>query len=65
MQVTYIEARDIPDAWFQCIYQVMESGREYVIDRGSYAGQKLREFEFAVVKINYPEARPLVPTMPV
>lgn len=65
MQVTYIEARDLPDAWFQCLYQVMEKGREYVIDRGSYAGQKRREFEFAVVKINYPEARPLVPTMPV
>ena len=64
MQVTYIEALDIPDAWFQCIYQVMETGREYVIDRGSYEGQKRREFEFVVVKINYPEARPLVPTMP-
>lgn len=64
MQISLIEARDIPDAWFQCIYQVMETGREYVIDRGSYEGQKRREFEFVVVKINFPEARPLVPQMP-
>ncbi len=64
MQITCIEARDIPDAWFQCIYSIMEVGREYVIDRGSYEGQTRREFEFAVVKITHPEARPIVPTMP-
>ena len=64
MNITFIEARDIPDAWFQCIYQIMEVGREYVIDRGSYEGQTRREFEFAVVKITHPEARPMVPTMP-
>jgi thymidylate synthase len=64
LDITFIEARDLPDAWFQCLYQVMEKGREYVIDRGSYKGQKRREFEFAVVKINYPETRPIVPTMP-
>ena len=64
MDITFIEGRDIPDAWFQCLYQVMERGREYVIDRGSYKGQKRREFEFVVVKINYPETRPIVPTMP-
>lgn len=64
MNVTFIEARDIPDAWFQCIYQVMEVGREYLIDRGSYKGQKRREFEFVVVRITHPEARPIVPTMP-
>lgn len=64
MQVNYIEARDLPDAWFQCIYEVMEKGREYKIDRGSYEGQVRREFEFVVVRIRFPEARPLVPTMP-
>ena len=64
MNITVIEARDIPDAWFQCIYQIMDVGREYVIDRGSYEGQTRREFEFAVVKITHPEARPMVPTMP-
>lgn len=37
---------------------------EYIIDRGSYEGQKRREFEFIVVKIQKPESRPLVPLMP-
>jgi len=64
LNITVIEARDIPDAWFQCIYQIMDVGREYVIDRGSYEGQTRREVEFAVVKITHPEARPMVPTMP-
>ncbi|MBN1289333.1 MAG: thymidylate synthase [Actinobacteria bacterium] len=64
MEITNIEARDIPDAWFQCIYDIMEKGREYRIERGSYEGQIRREFECAVIKINYPEARPLIPTMP-
>lgn len=64
MEITFIEARDIPDAWFQCIWEVMEKGREYRIDRGSYAGQTRREFEFVVIKITHPEARPIVPTMP-
>ncbi len=64
MLITHIQARDIPDAWFQCIWEVMEQGREYVIDRGSYEGQKRREFEFVVVRMTHPETRPLVPTMP-
>lgn len=64
MEITSIEARDLPDAWFQCIWEVMEKGREYTITRGSYEGQTRREFEFVVVRIKFPETRPLVPTMP-
>ncbi|MBN2168006.1 MAG: thymidylate synthase [Actinobacteria bacterium] len=64
MEISFIEGRDIPDAWFQCIYDIMEKGREYRIERGSYEGQIRREFECAVIKITHPEARPLVPTMP-
>jgi len=64
LKITIIEARDIPDAWFQCLWQVMEEGREYRIDRGSYKGQTRREFEFVVIRITHPETRPIVPTMP-
>ena len=64
MNIEFIEARDLPDAWFQAIYQLMEKGREYVIDRGSYEGQRRKEFEFSVIKIRFPETRPLVPSMP-
>ena len=35
MKPVYIEARDLPDAWFQCIYRIFEDDgvHEYVIDR--------------------------------
>jgi len=29
MKLEFIEARDLPDAWFQCVYRLLEAGREY------------------------------------
>lgn len=40
------------------------NGREYVIDRGSYAGQKRLEFDYATIHIRYPGVRPLLPDIP-
>ncbi|KKK49273.1 hypothetical protein LCGC14_3136730, partial [marine sediment metagenome] len=34
MNLEFIEARDLPDAWFQCIDRILESGKKYTIDRG-------------------------------
>lgn len=64
MQIEFIQARDIPDAWFQCVSRILESGRIYEINRGSYAGQKRREFDFITVQIKYPGNRPLIPDIP-
>lgn len=64
MQTEFIQARDIPDAWFQCVSRILESGRIYEINRGSYAGQKRREFDFITVQIKYPGNRPLIPDIP-
>ncbi|MDD5771875.1 MAG: thymidylate synthase [bacterium] len=64
MLTEFIQARDIPDAWFQCISRILESGRIYQINRGSYAGQKRREFDFITVQIKYPGNRPLIPDIP-
>lgn len=64
MQVTHLEARDLPDAWFQLIWKVLDEGREYTINRGSFAGQKRKEFDFVVIKVAFPETRPLIPDMP-
>jgi len=36
VKITFIEARDLPEAWFLCCKKVMEEGREYTIDAGSY-----------------------------
>jgi thymidylate synthase len=64
LKIVSIDARDLPDAWFQCVYEIMDWGREYVIDHGSYTGQKRLEFDYVTVHIKYPGVRPLVPDIP-
>ncbi|UCF73946.1 MAG: thymidylate synthase [Deltaproteobacteria bacterium] len=64
MQLEFIQARDLPDAWFQCVYQILERGRTYTIDRGSFKGQKRLEFDYVTVKIKFPGTRPLLPDIP-
>ena len=58
MKVTLIEAKTLSEAWFQALYRIQAEGREYTIDRGSYEGLKRKEFEYAVIKIEYPGSRP-------
>ena len=64
MNIQSIEARDLPEAWFLCVKKCLEVGYEYAIDRGSYAGQKRKEFDYLVVRVRYPDTRPLVPDTP-
>jgi len=64
MHLEFIKARDLPDAWFQCVYQILDTGRTYTIDRGSYEGQKRIEFDYITVHIKYPGKRPLLPDIP-
>lgn len=64
MKLEFIEARDLPDAWFQCVYKLLETGHEYIIERGSYEGQKRLEFDYITVHIKYPGVRPLLPDIP-
>ena len=64
MHLEFIKARDLPDAWFQCVYQILDIGRTYTIDRGSYEGQKRIEFDYITVHIKFPGKRPLLPDIP-
>ena len=66
MQPVLIEARDLPDAWFQCIYRIFEEDgvHEYEVERGSFEGVKRREFDLVMVNIKYPGTRPLIPDIP-
>jgi thymidylate synthase len=64
MELVFIEARDLTDAWFQCVYNILEKGRTYLIDRGSYEGQKRLEFDYVTVHIKFPGTRPLLPDIP-
>jgi thymidylate synthase len=64
MELLSIEASTISDAWFQAVYSCVEKGREFIIDRGSYAGQKRLEFDYITVKIKMPWIDPLEPQLP-
>jgi thymidylate synthase len=64
VNITVIKARDLSEAWFLCLKKALEEGYEYKIDRGSYAGQRRKELDLAVVEIKYPATRPLVPDVP-
>ncbi len=65
MKLHFVKARDLPDAWFQCVYDIIDCGREYVIDRGSYEGQRRLEFDYVTVHVTHPGTRPLLPDIPV
>jgi thymidylate synthase len=64
LNTTFVEARDLSEAWFLCLRKTLELGYEYKIERGSYAGQKRKELDLAVVHINNPGIRPLTPDVP-
>ena len=64
MNLEFVEARDLPDAWFQCVYRILEVGKKYVIDRGSYEGQERLEFDYVTIHIKHPGVRPLLPDIP-
>lgn len=57
----FIKATDLSDAWFQTLYKIIEKGRVFTIDRGSFEGQKRLEFDFITVHITHPETVPLLP----
>ena len=64
MRMSHIEARDLSEAWFFCLREVLAHGYEYTIERGSYAGQKRRELDMITVQIHNPGNRPIIPDVP-
>jgi thymidylate synthase len=64
MEITFVEAFDLPDAWFTLLGEVLDNGREYVVDQGSFEGRRRRELQFVTLKVTNPSQRPLVPQMP-
>lgn len=64
LEFTNIVARDLPEAWFLCLKACLKSGYTYTIDRGSYEGQKRKELDLVLVKVNFPSTRPIIPDTP-
>jgi len=64
MNIHRIEARDLPDLWFQAVNDILDQGRRFLIDRGSYAGQTRLEYDFFTGSVKYPGTMPLLPDIP-
>jgi thymidylate synthase len=64
MKISSVTARDLSEAWFLCLCEVLNSGYTYKIDRGSYVGQHRKELEYIVCQIKNPGTRPLIPDVP-
>lgn len=64
MRIHQINARDLPDLWFQAVHDILDNGRRFTVDRGSYAGQTRLEYDYFIGSIHYPGTRPLLPDIP-
>jgi thymidylate synthase len=65
MKPHFVEARDLPDAWFQLVDLCYKEGRDYRVTEGSYAdAQFRRELDYVTVHIRQPWAMPLLPEIP-
>ena len=64
MEISVVEARDLPEAWFLCLRKTLAEGREYIIERGSNVGHYRKELDFVVLQVRYPGMRPLIPDVP-
>lgn len=59
-----IEAFDLPQLWYECIERILTNGYEYVVQRGSFAGKRRKELDFALLHVKNPGNRPIIPEVP-
>ena len=64
MKIHQITARDLPDMWFQAVHDILDNGKKFTIDRGSYAGQIRLEYDYFIGQITHPVTEPLLPDIP-
>ena len=64
MKIHRIDARDLPDLWFQAVHDILDKGNRFIIDRGSYAGQTRLEYDYFMGHVKYPGTLPLIPDIP-
>ncbi len=64
MNIHFIQARDLPDLWFQAVHDILDNGRRFTIDRGSYAGQTRLEYDYFCGHVKYPGTQPVIPDIP-
>lgn len=60
----YVEAKTLSDLWFQAVYNILEYGERFKIDRGSFAGRNRLEFFYFTGFIERPGDEPRLPVIP-
>lgn len=60
----YIDAVDIPDAWFQCLYNLYDYGFKHTVGLGSFEGNIRLEFDWVSIFISQPYAEPYDAMLP-
>ncbi len=63
-QANYVETYSISDAWREVMWLCVKKGYDYVVEKGSYAGQIRRQLPYVTIRIKEPGKRPLAPIMP-
>jgi thymidylate synthase len=65
MNITFLKVRDLNEAWWMAIREVLLNGHTYTIQRGSHnKDMQRKEFDFFLCQIEHPGTRPLVPIVP-
>jgi thymidylate synthase len=64
MKIHMLDARDLPDLWFQAVHDILDHGRKFTIDRGSYAGQTRLEYDYFIGHVKFPGTVPILPDIP-
>lgn len=61
------ETTDIPDAWFQCVYRLIDVGFRYQVQKGSFEGEERLEFDWVTILVKHPYNEPyhlMLPKIP-
>lgn len=64
MKILYITVTDLPDLWFQALYNIFDYGKRHKIQRGSFKGEYRLEYDYFIGQILSPGNLPLLPQIP-
>ncbi|RLB87324.1 MAG: thymidylate synthase [Deltaproteobacteria bacterium] len=58
-----ITGTNLPDVWFQTLYKIIEVGRDFTIDEGSFKGQIRKEYDYITIHAKCPGVGELLPKL--
>jgi thymidylate synthase len=61
LQPKFIKTTSLSDTWFRVLYTIVDQGKQFIIDRGSNAGQKRCELDYITIHITTPDKGEMLP----